>query len=201
MFRISLTRVVAVALLTLGPLACGGDGDGASAQGSSTGPSTPTPPSDVPVETYLEGLCTAVGDYQDDLTTLSDDLQARLDAVGSPDDVKDLLVEFLDQAVTSSQGIAEEVRALGVPDVESGEQIATTFINAFERVEDLFATSKSDVEGLSTDDPEALAEGFQEIATNLEAGGEEIASVFDSLPKDDIDVDPEDVPACAGVAS
>jgi ABC-type transporter Mla subunit MlaD len=199
--RTVLTRLVVVASLALSLAACGGD-DGGSAQDQPTDvASSPAEAGPVPVEAYLEGLCVAVGDYQDDVTTLSDDLQTQLDSVESTDDVKDLLVSFLDEAVASTQGLAEEVRALGVPDVDRGEEIATTFVNAFEQVEDLFATSKAEVEAMSTDDPVALAEGFEEVATNLETGGEEIASVFDSLPESDLDVDPEDIPACAAIAS
>lgn len=191
-----VARIVAAGLLTFSLAACGGDDGGETAQGG-----TETQAAAVPVEEYLEGLCTAVTDYQTDITTLSDDLQGQIDQAETPGDVKDILVVFLGEAVTATQGLAEEVRGLGTPDVDGGEEIATTFVNAFEQVEDLFATSKSDVEALSTDDPAALAEGFQEIATNLEAGGEEIATVFDTLPEDDIDVNPEDIPACAGLAS
>jgi hypothetical protein len=191
-----VARVLIAGLLTVSLVACGGDDGGETAQGG-----TETQAAAVPVEEYLEGLCTAVTDYQTDITTLSDDLQGQIDEAETPGDVKDILVVFLGEAVTATQGLAEEVRGLGTPDVDGGEEIATTFVNAFEQVEDLFASSKSDVEALSTDDPAALAEGFQEIATNLEAGGEEIASVFDTLPEDDIDVSPEDIPACAGLAS
>lgn len=198
MTRTWIARALALALLALSLAACSDDGGG---EGTSTeGTSTETAAA-VPVEEYLEGLCTAISDYQDDLTTLNEDLQGQLTGeTPTPEDVKDLLVTFLGEAVAATQGLAEEVRALGAPDVDGGEEISVTFVSAFEQVEDLFATSKADVEALSTDDPAALAEGFQEIATNLQTGGEEIASVFETLPEDDLDVNPEDIPACAGIA-
>lgn len=193
--RSIVARALAVALLALSMAACSSDEGGGSG-----GDSTETAAAAVPVEEYLDGLCTSITDYQDDLTTLSADLQGQLDAAASPADVKDILVTFLDDAVVSTQGLADDVRSLGTPDVDGGEEISVTFVSAFEQVEDLFATSKADVEALSTDDPAALIEGFQEVATNLETGGEEIATVFDTLPEDDIDVNPEDIPSCAGLA-
>jgi hypothetical protein len=87
--RTVLTRLVVVASLALSLAACGGD-DGGSAQDQPTdAASSPAEAGPVPVEAYLEGLCVAVGDYQDDVTTLSDDLQTQLDSVESTDDVKD----------------------------------------------------------------------------------------------------------------
>lgn len=195
MTRTIVTRVAAVALLVFSLAACGSDEDGGT---QST--STESAAAAVPVEEYLDGLCTAIVDYQDELTSLNADLETQLSGdVPTPDAVKDLLVAFLGDAVVATQGLAEQVRALGEPDVDGGDEIAVTFVGAFEQVEDLFAMSQDDVEGLSTDDPAALAEGLQEVATNLEAGGEQIATVFDTLPEDDVDVSPEDIPSCQGL--
>lgn len=196
MSRTIVARAMAVAVLALSVAACSSDGDGGS-----EGTATETAAAAVPVEEYLDGLCTAIVDFQDELTSLNSDLEAQLSGdVPTPDAVKDLLVSFLGDAVVATQGLADEVRALGSPDVDGGDEIAVTFVGAFERVEDLFATSQSDVEALSTDDPAALAEGLQGVATNLEAGGEQIATVFDTLPEDDVDVNPEDIPSCQGLA-
>jgi hypothetical protein len=196
MFRTNVARAMAIALLALSMAACSSDdGDG------SEGTSTETAAAAVPVEDYLDGLCTAIVGYQDELTSLNSDLEAQLSGdVPTPDAVKDLLVTFLGDAVVATQGLAEEVRSLGPPDVDGGDEIAVTFVNAFEQVEDLFAVSQDDVEALSTGDPAALAEGLQEVAANLETGGEQIASVFDTLPEDDIDVNPEDIESCQGLA-
>ena len=195
MTRTIVARAAAVALLVFSLAACSSDEDGGS-----EGTSTETAAAAVPVEEYLDGLCTAIVDYQDELTSLNGDLETQLTGdVPTPDAVKDLLVSFLGDAVVATQGLAEEVRALGSPDVDGGDEIAVTFVGAFEQVEDLFAVSQDDVEALSTDDPAALAEGLQEVATNLEAGGEQIASVFDTLPEDDVDVNPEDIPSCQGL--
>jgi hypothetical protein len=199
--RTLVIRLVAVTLLTLSLAACGGDDTSTTAGASGDGTSTETAAA-VPVEEYLDGLCTAVSAYQDELTSLNDDLQGELSgATPEPGDIKDMLIAFLTEVEAATQALAEEVRGLGTPDVDGGEEIATTFVNAFEQVEDLFATSRADVEALSTDDPVALAEGLQEVATNLEAGGEDIASVFDTLPEEDLGVNPEDIPACQEIAS
>jgi predicted small secreted protein len=197
MSRSTIARVLALALAAFSLAACSGDDGGETQAGGSTSTETAAA---VPVEDYLDGLCTAIVDYQDELASLNTDLETELSGeIPSPDSVKDLLVAFLDDAVVATQGLAEEVRSLGSPDVDGGDEIAVTFVNAFEQVEDLFATSRSDVDALATDDPVALTEGLQEVATNLQSGGEQIASVFDTLPEDDIDVNPEDVPSCQGL--
>lgn len=195
--RRSITRAL-VSLLALSLLAaCSSDGDNGSGDGSGDGGSadTVTAPAD-----YAEGLCTAIGDFQTDLETQSAEFQdAFTSGTPSPADAKDTLSSFVAELSDRTQELIDEVEALGTPEVENGEEVRTALTGAFEQVVAAFDEAEADIDGLSTDDPAALAEGFSEVATKLQEAGTEISTSFDDLQSPELDEAAADVEACSGV--
>jgi len=62
-----------------------------------------------------------------------------------------------------------------------------------------FDEAEADIDGLSTDDPAALAEGFTEVASKLQEAGTDISTSFDDLQSPELDEAAADVEACSGV--
>ncbi len=195
--RRKITSALAVLLAISLLVACSsGDGDGGGGGGDDgSAADTVTAPAD-----YAEGLCTAIGDFQADLQQQSTEFQ---DAFGtgtpSPEDAKDTLAAFVGDLSDRTQQLIDDVDALGTPDVENGEQVRSTLTGAFEQVVTAFDQAEADIDGLSTDDPAALAEGFTEVATKLQNAGNEISTSFDDLQSPELDEAAADVEACSGI--
>lgn len=190
----SIMRGAAVAAFGLILAACGGDSSGTTPGGGGTG----EPPETVEAAVFAEGLCTAVTDFQNDLEAESTAFQEALSAA-SPEDVLDGVAGFLGTASDRSQQAADEIVALGVPDVSNGEEVVSTFVDSLQQLADLFAATKAEVEGLSSADPEALAAGLTQVGEDLTEAGTAIGSAFADLESPDLDSAAADVPACAGL--
>jgi len=195
--RRSFVRALALLLALTLVAACGGDDDGGGAGDGDDGGTSDqvTVPAD-----YAEGLCTAIGDFQEDLQQQSTEFQNAFGSgTPSPEQAKDTLATFVGDLSTRTQQLIDEVDALGTPDVDNGEEVRETLTSAFERVVEAFDQAEADIDALSTDDPAALAEGFTEVGTQLQAAGTDISSSFDDLQSPELDEAAADVEACSGI--
>lgn len=194
MTRSLLVRALVVAGVTIPLAACGGD------DGSET--ASDEAPTAVPAVAYVEDLCTSVTGYRSDLDARGEALQEELAELGT--DVaaaQDALVALLEDAAAATQTLAEDVRALGTPDVEGGDEVAVGFVNALERAEDLFATAAEEVAALPDDDPDALGEGLTTVGENLDSASGELEATFQELESGELSEAAADVEACAEVMS
>ncbi|MGB4863167.1 MAG: hypothetical protein WBO97_11960 [Tepidiformaceae bacterium] len=150
-------------------------------------------------EKWVAGICTAFGDWVDDVGAANVAFQARLD--DAPQDgaaIKKILVEFLKTAQADTENLDASVGKLKAPDVKDGAKIHKVFTDAsgnlVEVFDDLVArANKIDVSNASRTlaDVDALAEsidgafeeasaGFDKLDT-FDAG--ELEDLFDSRPE------------------
>jgi hypothetical protein len=173
--------------------ACSGDDEGGDGDGGGSGEVTAP-------DTYMEGLCTAIADYQADLTEQNTAFQETFTGdTPSPEDMKTSIVGFLDELSARTQQLIDDVQALGTPDVGNGEEVRTTLTGAFEQVIALFDEAKADIEALDTGDPAAMAQGFGEIASKLQEAGTEIQGSLSGFESPELDEAAEGVEACGAV--
>ena len=108
---VSLATVAAAAALA----ACGGgDSQGTQATG-------------VPPEEWAGDVCTAVGSWLDDFIARSSELDSDAEGIGSLEDGRTLLTNFLEFTVDRTDELLADVEAAGQPDVDEGEAIASDF--------------------------------------------------------------------------
>lgn len=181
-------------LVTLAAAACGGGGAEAGGDAAES-----TAAETVSATTWMDGLCTALGTWQTELTDNAPDLSSATDVQAT----KDSLVSFLGTAVTATRTLVDDIQAAGVPEVENGEAIATEMRSAIAAVGDKFSAAKDTLEGLSTDDPAAFAADLSEIGTTLSEAGTAAGTTFDQLaekyPAADLDTAANEAQACQNV--
>ncbi len=192
-----IVRALALAIPLTLLAACSSDDPVAS--GGDTSVDTPAEAT-APAE-YMEGLCAAIVSYQSDLEAENASFQEQFEggATPAPEDTKDALAAFLGIAGTRTEQLVDDVNALGAPDVENGDGVRTALTSAFEKVVELFNDAKTEIEGLSADDPAALVEGFTAAATNLQEAATGISTSFDDLSSPELDEASADAPSCEGV--
>ena len=77
--------------------------------------------------TYVDGVCTALSDWQSGMEAGNDALESTLSGgQPTPEDTKNALVGFLSATVEGTQTMVTDIADLGVPDVDGGEEIAST---------------------------------------------------------------------------
>jgi hypothetical protein len=159
-----------------GLVACGGGNDTVSARD------------------YVSDVCGAVKQYTDSIQNRVSDIQSN--APQNPEEGKELLTSFMSEMINDTDELIASVDGAGIPDVEDGEQIAEEVQTALEDVRQILNNARSQIEDLPTDDPQAFAEGTQEIGTSLQESGEGIQSGLSELQSAELEEASQDVEAC-----
>lgn len=167
--------VLALALVAAG---CGGSDDDAD-----------------PTAAWASGFCTAITDW----TSSIEDATSELTSSPSEDGLR----SAADSVRSATDQFVDELRGLGRPETDSGDEIESALDTASTTIESESADIEEAVDGISnlTDLPEALTT----ITSALSAMGTAAASVLQAMQAADVDGELqsalEDSPECAGVTS
>ena len=192
----SFMRLFSVLIVGFLVAACSSDSSPGSGAPTVGGSPTDTDAPAADATEFVEGFCDSMASFQQDIQDESTSFQGDM-STATPQEALEALATFLGVVAERAQQTADEIAALGVPDVEGGEQVASTLVSGLEQLADLFETTKADVEALPADDPAALADGLQEMGDNLGEASTAIGDAFAELDDVDLGIDPEDVPSCA----
>lgn len=172
------STVAALALVTAG---CGG-----SDESSSTSPT----------EEWASGFCTAITTWKDSLTSITEQFS------NSSSLSSEALNDAANDASSATETLVDDLKALGTPDTESGEEVKNSIDELSTTVEGEVANIESaanDVSGL-TDLPNAITS----ITTSLSAMSTAFASTLEAVQTADVDGELqtalEDSPECADIS-
>jgi uncharacterized protein YoxC len=153
----NVLRMLVVSLVAVSLAAgCGGDDDGSS--GTST-------------SEWADGLCTAINDWTGSLTEATDSLRESPSVDGLKSAVDDL------QAATGT--FVDEVKGLGTPDTESGEQAKDAIDQLADDVDgevDEMKSAADDVSSLS-----GVPEALSTISGSLASIGQQVSSALSDV--------------------
>jgi hypothetical protein len=170
----------AVAALAVAAAGCGGD-ESSSAS---------------PTDEWAEGFCTAI-------TTWTDSITGVRDRFSSPSSLtSEGLTDAANDVKSSTETLVDDLRALGAPDTESGEEVRTSIDELSNTLESEAAKIESAAEGVS-----GLAElpsAITSITTSLSAMGTAFSSTLQTAESADatgeLRTALEDSPACADIS-
>ena len=135
---------------------CGGDGGGASATG------------------WADDLCSAINEWTQSVQTTSESLRQ---GDVSEDSLRDAAEDF--QAATNE--FVDDVRGLGAPDTEAGEQVEEEVDRLADSVDENAAKIEDAVEG----DGGNLGETMSAVTQALAAMGQQLAATFTAFEEVD----------------
>jgi hypothetical protein len=136
----------------------------------------------VPVKTWVNGICTNLVDWQNDLEQQSDTFQSTVTDSNSIAEVKALFVDFLDGAITSTRTMIANVKALGTPKVADGKGIAGVITNGVTEVQAGFKEALASAKTLPTKQASFKAQ-LDKITKKLDASSDRASEIFDSAKK------------------
>jgi len=158
--RAALVLPVLVVVLALAATGCGG-GDEAT-----------------PAEEWADGVCTAISSFRDDLTQISEQL-------ADPSSLnQDGLEEATNDARTATDTLVDDLRSLGPPETESGEEARQAIDDLATTVEDDFSEIELAVEGVSdiTEIPGAISS----ISASLASIGTALSTTIPTIEGVDV---------------
>jgi hypothetical protein len=176
--RVTLTTVVlALALVAAG---CGGSDDETD-----------------PTAAWASGFCTAITDWTDSLGEVTSQFS----------DTSNLSEEGLQTAAddprSATEQLVDELRALGAPETDSGEEVRSSLDELSTSLETEAGKISDTVEGASG--ITGIASAITAVSTSLSAMGSAFASTLQTLENADVGGELqsalEDSPECAGISS
>jgi hypothetical protein len=194
--RSFLFAIVLVALVTAACSSSDGSSDGDGGDTASEAPTT------TDATTYVDGVCTALTDWQSGLDSDNETLQAALsDGQPTPEETKTALVDFLSATVDGTKAMVSDIEGLGTPDIDGGDQVASTLSSALGDVVTLFEGALDNVESLSTDDPQAMASALTDIGADITEGSTGIGTALGDLDTPELEDAAKDSTACQALSA
>ncbi len=167
--RFALAAVLALG--SLGFAACGGDDSGSSATTGGGGSAATTAPSStgsgapsssgasgdaVAVETWAGSVCGSVDTWLQGINAKGTQLSQDVQGVSDLNKGRDLLVQFMEDAVSLTDEMLSSVEAAGSPDIENGDQLAADLLAALQPVEDTFSQAVDKAKALPDRRPDRV---------------------------------------------
>jgi hypothetical protein len=136
---------------------------------------------EVSADEYVGALCSATAGLTS--TVVEGQAAVREAAAGtvSPDEGKEELTGFFEDATAAAEQAASEVEDAGTPDVENGEEIAGALSTAFDNVSAALADAASDVDALPTESEESFQAAAEELSTSFQDDVSSIGEGMDEL--------------------
>jgi len=156
----------------------------------------------VPVKTWVNGVCTNLVDWRDDLEQQSSSFKSSVSDLDSVGDVKTAFVEFLDGAISSTKAMIANLKALGTPKVANGAGIAGVITKGIGEVQAGFKDARESAQDLPTT-PAAFKAQVDKISKKLDKSSARASGIFDSAGKKydtkSVDSARKDDSACSGL--
>jgi hypothetical protein len=147
------SRLIVVGLLAVALAGCGGDDDGGGSSATE----------------WAGGLCTAITDWTQSVETTSDSLRSGNLTEAS-------LKEAAEDFKSATEQFVDDVRGLGTPDTEAGEQAKEEIDKLADSVDENVAKIDEAVDGGG-----GLAATVSAVTAALSAMGQQLASTFTAL--------------------
>jgi predicted small secreted protein len=145
---------------------------------------------------YADAVCSDVTTWQKAIKSESTSFQADVSNATSPDAVKTALEGFLTSVVDDTQTMVNDIKALGAPAVDGGEEAHTALVNGLTSIQTVFQTALDNVKSTSSSDPQALAKALQGIGTDIQNGTQDMQNALSGLSNPGLDTAFNDTPSC-----
>jgi hypothetical protein len=166
----------------------GGNGDGGDGDGGA------------PPRQWATDVCGALSTWLEDLQDRQTQVTSDLEGVTDLTEVRGVLVDFLDDAVTETDTMIGEVEAAGTPDVDMGAELQQDFVDGIGQAKTAFEEAKTTAEELPTDNQAEFAQGTSDIEQQLNTQSQAIEDAFDELDQKydvpELDEAFDEEPAC-----
>jgi hypothetical protein len=155
----------------------------------------------VDAETYAGDVCSAIGGWLESILSGAQEA-TQLPPGTTPQEGKDFLVGFIDDALAETTATRDALEQAGVPDVEGGEETADALVSTFEEAVAVFEDASAETEALPTDSPQAFDEAATELGTTTQESLSQAGSALQELEtSEELGTAAQDAPECQELAS
>jgi hypothetical protein len=188
----SFAALVAVVVLA----ACSSEPD-EGGDASATTTSATAAPADA--DAYADAVCGALGDWMTSIEEGNASLQDSLGDEVDLENVKQGLLDFLDDTIANTDEMVATIEDAGVPDVDNGQQVHDEIVSLLGQAQTAFEDARDTVDGLDASDPQALGQGLQELGTSLQSAFDEVQNPLENTDSTELNEAFESNEACTAL--
>ena len=194
--RSLLLRSLAIAASVLVLAACSSDADEGGDGGE---PTTSAAAAPADAETYADTVCGALGDWMASIEEGNAALQSSLENESDLENVKQGLLDFLDDTIGNTDEMLSTISDGGAPDVDDGERIHDEIVSLLGQARAAFQQARDTVDGLDASDPQALGTGLQELGTSLQSAFDDVQNPLENTESAELEEAFEANEACSAL--
>jgi hypothetical protein len=187
----SFAALVAVVVLA----ACSSDAD----EGGDAGETTTSAAAPADAEAYADTVCGALSDWMASIEEGNASLQDSLGNEVDLENVKQGLLDFLDDTIANTEEMVGTIEDAGVPDVDNGQQIHDEIVSLLGQAQTAFEDARATVDGLDASDPQALGQGLQELGTSLQSAFDDVQNPLENTDSTELNEAFESNEACTAL--
>lgn len=195
--RSVLLRWFALVLSVSVLAACSDDG------GGGTDPTDAADETEAPAatdaDTYAATVCGALGDWMTSIEEGNATLQGSLENETDLEQVKQRLLEFLDDTIANTDEMISTIESAGAPDVDNGEELHGQLVDLLGQAKTAFEDARTSVDDLDPSDPQALGTGLQELGTSLQSAFADVQNPLENAESPELEQAFEDNEACTSL--
>jgi hypothetical protein len=144
---------------------------------------------------WAGSVCAALGPWRATITDLNRRAADQMAQAKTPAETKQNLVALVADARDATEKARAAVAAAGVPNVQGGASIASSFADTLARTRDAYAAAETELQALAGDEQSAFYDGVVAVLDRLnqsyQASGVELTNLdspqlreaFDRLPE------------------
>jgi hypothetical protein len=144
---------------------------------------------------WATSVCGALAPWRTALTDLNTRAADQMAQSTTVDQTRQNLIDLVTDARDATETARASVAAAGVPDVDSGAQVAQSFSDSLAQTRDAYAQAETDLRALPGDDEETFYDGvvavLDRLTTAYQKAGDSLSTLdspklkaaFDSAPE------------------
>jgi hypothetical protein len=136
-------------------------------------------------ERWASGICTALYDWILDLELANDALQIEADFAETAEELKEVLITFLEQGLADTEQFQARVRALQPPQVGDGQDIHRVFVGVADELVLLFEDFVDDATAVDASTVESVTADLEAFERRVTAAFDEVGQAFNELDQYD----------------
>lgn len=132
-------------------------------------------------EKWVAGICTALAGWVSDLESADAAFQSKIDSAAGAQDLKDLLIDFLEEGRTETLNLQREINDLERPDVSDGEAIHKVFTDAGVDLVKVFDNLLAEADKVDASSLTQVTSDLERFVLGVEAAFAEVSESFRAL--------------------
>jgi hypothetical protein len=141
----------------------------------------------VSAKTYARTVCSSVQTWKQHIQTRTDRMTQSLGSGLSPEKGKATLATYLDGILDETDQVISDLNGTGVPDVDRGQEVASKFVGAFERVRATLRSARAAVDRLPTGNQAAFKAAAGQIGTDIQTSFGAVGSSLSGVGGSELD--------------